>query len=239
MQQQTNPPSSSLFIGNLHVRTTEETIRTLFEQYGHVVSVHFLPMTQGKKNQCCFVNYRTVEEATRAKEAMNNEVIDMHMIDISYGKSKQPRRPERQTKQQQKPKQTITTQKIPIPLQSYYMNETISFQMYGNDYQISLTPNVREGKQFKIVSGGNETIIELEIELDNQYERRGDDLIHHVHFDRQYQGITSEIRLTKINGDSIVRVASINEGTVIELPLQGFLRSDGSRGVYYFIIHLC
>ena len=86
----------------------------------------------------------------------------------------------------------------------------------------------------------NDQLLQSMISLiseDERYERRGDDMIHHVYFDRQYIGMTSEIQLTKINGQSNTFVASLYEGHLLQLPFHGFVRADGGSGNYYFIIH--
>ena len=237
--QNTYEPSSTLYITNLHLRTNEMTIRRHFETYGTIRSIHFIPVSEGRKTQSCFVNYRTVAEATKAMTEMNYEIIDMHMIDIHYGK---PRRTQRETQRQREREtpsrqQQVNVIKVPIPLRQYYMNDTISMEVNGEEYQITLTPENREGKQFRVVSHGEEIIIELAVAEDERYERRGDDMIHHVYFDRQYIGMTSEIQLTKINGQSNTFVASLYEGHLLQLPFQGFVRTDGGRGNCCFIIH--
>jgi len=65
-----------LFVGNLGSETTEETVKTLFEQYGSVKEVHLLKDRDGKSKRSCFVKFFTTKEAKAAIEGLDGKHKD-------------------------------------------------------------------------------------------------------------------------------------------------------------------
>jgi len=77
----TNPPSSSLWIGNVSEDLTEDELRREFERYGPVESIRLL-------NNCAFVNFFAVEDATQALRDLQGKQVGRLNLRINYGKPK-------------------------------------------------------------------------------------------------------------------------------------------------------
>ncbi|MCK4277682.1 MAG: RNA-binding protein [Desulfurellaceae bacterium] len=78
--------TSKLYVGNLSYRTTEETVRDAFAQYGNVVSARVF---EGKGFG--FVEMGTIEEAEAAKEALNETDIEGRNIRVDEARPRQER----------------------------------------------------------------------------------------------------------------------------------------------------
>jgi len=78
--------TSKLYVGNLNYRTTEDTVRGTFAQYGNVVSVRVF---EGKGFG--FVEMGTVEEAEAAKEALNGTDLEGRNIRVDETRPRQER----------------------------------------------------------------------------------------------------------------------------------------------------
>ncbi|MCD6130240.1 MAG: RNA-binding protein [Deltaproteobacteria bacterium] len=78
--------TSKLYVGNLSYRTTEETVRDTFAQYGNVVSVRVF---EGKGFG--FVEMGTIEEAEAAKEALNETDLEGRNIRVDEARPRQER----------------------------------------------------------------------------------------------------------------------------------------------------
>ncbi|MCD6133246.1 MAG: RNA-binding protein [Deltaproteobacteria bacterium] len=78
--------TSKLYVGNLNYRTTEDTVRGTFAQYGNVVSVRVF---EGKGFG--FVEMGTVEEAEAAKEALNGTDLEGRNIRVDEARPRQER----------------------------------------------------------------------------------------------------------------------------------------------------
>ncbi|KAL5700320.1 hypothetical protein ACHQM5_025778 [Ranunculus cassubicifolius] len=65
---------AKLFVGSVPKTATEEEVRPLFEEYGHVIEVALLKDKQtGQQQGCCFIKYATSEEAERAIGGLHNK----------------------------------------------------------------------------------------------------------------------------------------------------------------------
>ncbi|KAL7178324.1 hypothetical protein ACSBR2_031472 [Camellia fascicularis] len=65
---------AKLFVGSVPRTATEEDIRPLFEEHGHVLEVALIKDKRtGQQQGCCFVKYTTSEEADRAMSALHNQ----------------------------------------------------------------------------------------------------------------------------------------------------------------------
>jgi len=69
---------SKLYVGNLNYRTTEDTLKTLFAQFGEVTSVNIL---QGRGFG--FVEMSTPESAQEAKGKLNGSDFDGRKIIVN------------------------------------------------------------------------------------------------------------------------------------------------------------
>lgn len=78
--------TSKLYVGNLSYRTTEETVRDAFAQYGNVVSARVF---EGKGFG--FVEMGSIEEAEAAKEALNETDIEGRNIRVDEARPRQER----------------------------------------------------------------------------------------------------------------------------------------------------
>ena len=78
--------TSKLYVGNLSYRTTEETVRDAFAQYGNVVSARVF---EGKGFG--FVEMGTIEEAEAAKEALNETDLEGRNIRVDEARPRQER----------------------------------------------------------------------------------------------------------------------------------------------------
>ncbi|KAL6968655.1 hypothetical protein U1Q18_034454 [Sarracenia purpurea var. burkii] len=65
-----------LYVGGIPRTSTEEQIRSLFEEHGNIVEVVLLKDKRtGQQQECCFVKYSKLEEADRAIGALHNQYI--------------------------------------------------------------------------------------------------------------------------------------------------------------------
>ena len=243
---QTTPVYNRLFIRNINTRTTRQTLRNTFSQFGTITNM-FIP----EHNKCCFISFRTVEEATRAMIALNNTKIDGRIITVEYAHKAEGRQRRGSNSSNSSSSSTGSTSsgrvnvvKYKVPLESFFFNKTIDIEVDGKQYQIPLTANDRSGSQFRIVDDSqsdgsqNETIVELEMEQNEMYERWDDNLIQHVTFDRKYGGMTAPVTLILINGQQYTPTVTLIEGQMLTIKGYGFLKTDGTRADCAIIIHL-
>ena len=80
--------SQKLYVGNLNYKTTEETLKELFSQYGEVSSVNIL---QGRGFG--FVEMTTVEAAQEARAKLNGTEFDGRKIIVNDARPKTERKP--------------------------------------------------------------------------------------------------------------------------------------------------
>jgi RNA recognition motif-containing protein len=75
-----------LYVGNLNYKTTEETLKSLFAQYGEVTSVNIL---QGRGFG--FVEMATSESAQEAKGKLNGSEFDGRKIIVNEARPRAER----------------------------------------------------------------------------------------------------------------------------------------------------
>jgi cold-inducible RNA-binding protein len=81
--------SSKLFVGNLSYNTTEESLRTLFSEFGEVTSVNVInDKFTGNSRGFGFVE---MENADAAIAALNNKEVDGRPIRVDIAKAKEQR----------------------------------------------------------------------------------------------------------------------------------------------------
>ena len=84
--------TQNLFVGNLSYDTTEDTLRTLFDEYGQIESVRLVSdRYTGRSRGFAFVEMSTEQAAEEAIGGMNNKQIDGREIKVEKAKP----RPER------------------------------------------------------------------------------------------------------------------------------------------------
>lgn len=79
---------SKLYVGNLNYKTTEETLKELFTQYGEVVTVNIL---QGRGFG--FVEMSTPEAALDAKGKLNGSEFEGRRIIVNDARPRPERHP--------------------------------------------------------------------------------------------------------------------------------------------------
>lgn len=82
--------SKKLYVGNLNYRTTEDSLKELFGQFGEVSSVNIL---QGRGFG--FVEMSTTEAAQQAMEKLNGSEFEGRRIIVNEARPKSEKRGER------------------------------------------------------------------------------------------------------------------------------------------------
>jgi cold-inducible RNA-binding protein len=80
--------SIKLYVGNLNYKTTEDTLKELFAQYGEVASVNIL---QGRGFG--FVEMATPESAQDAKTKLNGTEFDGRKLIVNEARPRTERKP--------------------------------------------------------------------------------------------------------------------------------------------------
>jgi RNA recognition motif-containing protein len=89
----------NIYVGNVAHASTEEGLKQLFEQYGHVVSVRIMKdKFTGASRGFAFVEMANEDEAMQAIEALNETAFDGRTLRISKAnppaeRSSRPSRP--------------------------------------------------------------------------------------------------------------------------------------------------
>jgi len=84
--------TQNLFVGNLSYETTEEKLRTMFDEFGQTESVRLISdRYTGRSRGFAFVEMSTEQAAEEAISGMNNKQIDGREIKVEKAKP----RPER------------------------------------------------------------------------------------------------------------------------------------------------
>jgi RNA recognition motif-containing protein len=85
--------ASNLYIGNLSYETTEETLRTLFAEYGEIESVKLITdRYTGRSRGFAFVEMSTEQAAQQAMSGLNGKQVDEREIKVDKAKPKRDRR---------------------------------------------------------------------------------------------------------------------------------------------------
>ncbi len=79
--------SKNLYVGNLSYDTTEDTIRTLFSEYGEIESANLITdRYTGRSRGFAFVEFTTQEAADAAMEALSGRSVDGREIRVDKAK---------------------------------------------------------------------------------------------------------------------------------------------------------
>ncbi len=79
----------NIFVGNLSYSSSDESIRTLFEQHGEVASAKVITdRDTGRSRGFGFVEMPNDEEANAAIEAMNGKDLDGRSLNVNEARSK-------------------------------------------------------------------------------------------------------------------------------------------------------
>jgi RNA recognition motif-containing protein len=90
--------TTKLYIGNLSYRTTEDRLRTLFAEFGEVVSANVVTdRDTGRSKGFAFVEMATDQEAQAAVTGLNGKTVDEREIRVDQARPQtdRDRRPPR------------------------------------------------------------------------------------------------------------------------------------------------
>ena len=228
------PSKTKVIVQNLHYRIRDEALRRMFAKYkpkAATVNVEKLKNGRVKSKEFGFVEFESEEMQQLAICEMNNTEHDGKYIVVKPAFERVVIAPEKVV--------------YPIPLKSYYCNETVTLEIRGQQYKVTLKPDVKPGKQFKVEDAGmplngakRDLIIELGEEESETFRREGDDLYHTVIYSKQYKDQTHQLELTLIDGTPYKTKALVKDDQVIHLMRYGFKMVSGLRGDYYIVIKL-
>jgi RNA recognition motif-containing protein len=81
--------TKNLYVGNLSYDTTEDTLRTLFAEYGEIESVNLITdRYTGRSRGFAFVEMSTEQAAQEAMSGMNGKQVDDREIKVDKAKPK-------------------------------------------------------------------------------------------------------------------------------------------------------
>lgn len=83
---------SKLFVGGLAWATSDESLRTHFEEYGEVTETKVVTDREtGRSRGFGFVTYAEEASADAAKDALNNSELDGRTIRVDHATEQRPR----------------------------------------------------------------------------------------------------------------------------------------------------
>ena len=81
--------TNNLYVGNLSYDTTEDTLRTLFAEYGELESVNLITdRYTGRSRGFAFVEMSTEQAAQEAMSGLNGKQVDDREIKVDKAKPK-------------------------------------------------------------------------------------------------------------------------------------------------------
>lgn len=84
--------TKKLFVGGLSWGTTDETLRSVFEEFGPVTEARVITdRDTGRSRGFGFVGFDSQEDADKAEEAMNGAELDGRTIRVNAAEDKPPR----------------------------------------------------------------------------------------------------------------------------------------------------
>ena len=84
--------TKNLYVGNLSYETTEDTLRTLFAEYGQIESVNLITdRYTGRSRGFAFVEMSTEEAAQQAMSGLNGKQVDEREIKVDKAKPRPKR----------------------------------------------------------------------------------------------------------------------------------------------------
>jgi RNA recognition motif-containing protein len=86
--------SNRIYVGNVNFRTTEESLRAFFSNYGEVVSVRMITdRDSGRFRGFSFVELASEEQAHAAVEATNGMELDGRPLKVNIAHEREQRAP--------------------------------------------------------------------------------------------------------------------------------------------------
>ena len=81
--------TNNLYVGNLSYETNEDTLRTLFAEYGQIESVNLITdRYTGRSRGFAFVEMSTEQAAQEAMSGLNGKQVDDREIKVDKAKPK-------------------------------------------------------------------------------------------------------------------------------------------------------
>ncbi|MFC2046189.1 RNA recognition motif domain-containing protein [Chloroflexota bacterium] len=81
--------TNNLYVGNLSYDTTEDTLRTLFAEYGEIESVNLISdRYSGRSRGFAFVEMSTEQAAQEAMSGLSGKQVDEREINVDKAKPK-------------------------------------------------------------------------------------------------------------------------------------------------------
>jgi cold-inducible RNA-binding protein len=85
--------TQNLYVGNLSYETTEDTLRTLFAEYGQIESANLITdRYTGRSRGFAFVEMSTEEAAQEAMRGLNGKEVDGRELKVDKAKPKRDQR---------------------------------------------------------------------------------------------------------------------------------------------------
>jgi RNA recognition motif-containing protein len=85
--------TQKVYVGNLNYKTGEDTLRTLFAEYGEIESVNVIrDRATGQPKGFAFVEMATEQAAQAAIDALNGKMVDDREIKVDKAKPQRDRR---------------------------------------------------------------------------------------------------------------------------------------------------
>jgi RNA recognition motif-containing protein len=85
--------TKNLYVGNLSYDTTEDTLRTLFAEYGEIESANLITdRYTGRSRGFAFVEMSTEQAAQEAISGLNGKQVDEREMRVDRAKPKRDRR---------------------------------------------------------------------------------------------------------------------------------------------------
>jgi RNA recognition motif-containing protein len=85
--------AKNLYVGNLSYETTEDTLRTLFAEYGEIESVNLITdRYTGRSRGFAFVEMSTEQAAQEALSGLNGKLVDERELKVDKAKPKRDSR---------------------------------------------------------------------------------------------------------------------------------------------------
>ncbi len=82
----------NIYVGNLPYNATDDSLRSLFEEYGEVSSIKIImDQTSGKSKGFGFVDMNDDSQALAAIEALNGKEFESRTIVVNKAKPREPR----------------------------------------------------------------------------------------------------------------------------------------------------
>jgi RNA recognition motif-containing protein len=86
--------TKNLYVGNLSYETTEDTLRTLFAEYGQIEAVNLITdRYTGRSRGFAFVEMSTEQAAREAMSGLNGKQVNEREIKVDRAKPRREGRP--------------------------------------------------------------------------------------------------------------------------------------------------